>query len=353
MVRFGRDISKWFKHLHQAERFLTGLRYEMDKGVFDVRDYDKNKPLAFSNLAQKYLVQKAKTVKPKSLNNLKNYMGRAIDTWGFANVKTIAYSEIEDFLYAQDVSEKTRANIKSCLHDFFTWLKRRRVITQQQFPEFPEIDFELGWRNIIDIGTQQAIISEVRRISYHLNPKIWLAIKWLATYIGVRPGELLALKEGHINRREGFLVFPNPKEKKPKIVFLLPEDRELLQEIPEGLPDLPFFRHPAGVKGCKAGQGFGNRYFYKWWKKACANLGVHGVDLYGGTRHSTVTALGDQLTPEQIKMGTLHSTNKAFERYFQGAARNAKLVYQAAQNLQHTYNIKTDNKSSNILKLKS
>ena len=219
MVRFGRDISKWFKHLYQAERFLTGLRYETDKGSFDARDYQKDKPLAFGNLAKKYLSHKAKTVKPKSLNNLKNYMNRATAMWGFVNVKSIAYAEIEDFLFLQNVSEKTRANMKSCLHDFFSWLRRRRIISQQQLPEFPEIKFELGWRNIIDIRTQQAILAEIRQLSNDVNPKIWLGVKWLATYIAVRPGELIVLREGHINRQEGFLVFPGPKEKSPRLCF--------------------------------------------------------------------------------------------------------------------------------------
>ena len=30
VVRFGRDISKWFRDHPDAERFLTGLRYETD-----------------------------------------------------------------------------------------------------------------------------------------------------------------------------------------------------------------------------------------------------------------------------------------------------------------------------------
>jgi len=53
IVRFGRDISKWFKHEVEAERFLIGLRYETDKGTFDPRDYKGDKPLAFCNLADK------------------------------------------------------------------------------------------------------------------------------------------------------------------------------------------------------------------------------------------------------------------------------------------------------------
>lgn len=73
---------------------------------------------------------------------------------------------------------------------------------------------------------------------------------------------------------------------------------------------LPFFRHPNG-------QQFGEKFFYKWWKRACAALGVEGVDLYGGTRHSTVRALRKRRTPEEIRRASGHTTNKAFERYYQ------------------------------------
>jgi integrase len=328
VVRFGRDISRWFRDLPDAERFLTGLRYETDKGTFDPRDYAKEKPLSFSNLADQYLKQKRQTIRPRSYDNLNNYLDRAKAAWVDRNIKAIGFAEIEDFLLAQPVSQKTRANMRSCLHDFWSWLLKRRVIRPHEMPEFPAVEYELGWRNIIDIPTQQAIIAKVRELSENINPKVWIGIRWLSIYIGVRPGELIGIREGHINRREGFLVFPHPKEKRPKIIFLLDEDRELLARFPEGLPELRFFRHPAGIKGCRAGEPFGSRYLWKWWKKACDKLGVNGVDLYGGTRHSTVTALGERLSPEQIKAGTLHSTNKAFERYFQGHSRNAKFVYQ-------------------------
>jgi hypothetical protein len=39
-----------------------------------------------------------------------------------------------------------------------------------------EVKFKLGYRNLVDKPTQQAIIEEVRRLTYHKNPKIWLAI---------------------------------------------------------------------------------------------------------------------------------------------------------------------------------
>jgi hypothetical protein len=59
----------------------------------------------------------------------------------------------------------------------------------------------------------------------------------------------------------------------------------------------------------------GLRYFYKWWIKACATLGIEGVDLYGGTRHSSVRTLRKYRSPEEIKRAAMSETNKAFERY--------------------------------------
>ena len=83
------------------------------------------------------------------------------------------------------------------------------------------------------------------------------------------------------------------------------------------------------------GAQFGPKYFKKWWDKACKNLSVKGVDLYGGTKHSTATALGDFLTPEQIKRGgTGSATNKAFERYFQPRRTESTKVVSTIKNLQ-------------------
>ena len=86
-------------------------------------------------------------------------------------------------------------------------------------------------------------------------------------------------------------------------------------------------RHSKGLRGCSEGSRYGNRYFYKWWKKACCNLGVEGVDLYGGTRHSSAMALRQYRTPEEIKKATMHSTNKAFERYFQMGTEDIREIY--------------------------
>lgn len=327
VVRFGRNIRKRFSSFSQAERFLIGLRYEVDRGTFDPRDYQSGNPLGFSVLAEKWLTVKSQEVKPSSFDNLERFMKQAMRLWENRNIKEIAFADIEDFILSYRVSSKTKSNIRSCLHTFWKWLVHRQVITIAQMPEFPDIKFKLGFRKIIDKKTQRAILNEVYRISYHINPRIWIGIKWLCTYISIRPGELLKMQEQDVNSKIGVSIVRHTKEGYEKVVPMLDTDQALVDQLPTDRPDLPFFRHAQGISGCQKDQPFGQKYLYKWWKKACVNLGVEGIDLYGGTRHSSATALKDRLSPEQIKAGTMHATNRAFERYFQRNNQDAIAVY--------------------------
>ena len=348
-VKFGRAICRRFGGDYKAaQRFLNGLRYKHDEGTFDVRDYKSDNPLGFETLALKWLNQKSKDLKIKSWNNLNNYMNKAILVWGNRNIKVINDGDIEDFLYGVKVSAKTRNNMKSCLHDFWKWVVRREKRQGKKIvdmPEFPDCPYKLGWRQIIDIETQQQIIGEVYRLTYHINPKIWLGIRWLSRYTMIRPGELLGVTEGQINTKIPAIIIPDPKGGEPILVFLHEDDVKEVEKLPRGLPDLPFFRHLGGVQSVRPGQKFGEKYLYKWWVRACANLGVKGVDLYGGTRHSTLTALGEFLSPEEVKKGSLHKTNKALERYLQGKARYAKKVSDQVLKMQK-------DKESKVIKFK-
>jgi len=103
------------------------------------------------------------------------------------------------------------------------------------------------------------------------------------------------------------------------------------------IPDMYFFRHQAGRSGIKPGDKFGPKYFKVWWDKACKNLGIENIGLYGGTKHTVATALGSILTPEEIKRGGTGSrTNKAFDRYFQPQRREKLKVKSAIRMLKGT-----------------
>jgi len=250
--------------------------------------------------------------------------------WGQRNVKELGYAEIEDFLSAQDVSPATRAKIRSALHDFFQFLRRRRILEHYQIPDMPEVRFENAMRTVIPPHAQGEILAEVHRLSYDINPRVWLGIKWLSTYIAMRPGDIPRIREQDVNREAGTLYLRCPKDKRPKLVPLAEEDAALVRGLPAGMPDMPFFRHVAGVSGVAAGKPFGDKYLWKWWRRACENLGIHGVDLYGGTRHSTACALGEVCSPEEIRHATMHGTNKAFERYYTMSQERRRSIYEQA-----------------------
>ena len=330
-VQFGRTVRKRFSDYREAERFLDGLRYEVDKGTFDPRDYSSKMPLSFTLLSTQWIEHKQQEVKEGSLKNLRSFVSRAQEHFGDKNVKLIDYAALEDFFSSQKLSNKTKSNLRSCLHSFWTWILNRKVISRSDFPDFPNISFELGWRKTVDKETQQAIIDEIKRISFSINPRIWLGIKWLSTYIAIRPNELLSIKEEHIERRSGLILIPHPKEKRPKIVPLIDEDMELLKSFPPSFPKLYFFRHEKTQGRSRAGSQFGEHFFYSWWKRACKNLGIEDVDLYGGTRHSSAIALTSFATPEQIRRATMHATNSAFERYYQVTVEEVRNVYQATR----------------------
>jgi integrase len=305
-------LTKRFRSYDAANRFLTGVRFKTDEDTYDARDYRQGNPLGFSNMADKWLSYHSERVRAGTRKNLVAHVRHAKNFFGQRNIREIGYGDLEDFLHGLTLSDKSKHNILSTVHNFFSWMKKRREIAE--IPEFPEVPFELGYRRTIDKETQIRIIEEVGRICP--NRKVYLGIKWLATYISVRPGELIKLLEGNIDTGNGYFYIPATDSKTEyKAIPLIQEDVDLLRSIPLTFPAMPFFRHISGVQGCVEDAPFGIKYFYKWWVKACANLGIEGVDLYGGTRHSSVRALRVYHSPEEIKRAAMSETNKAFERY--------------------------------------
>jgi hypothetical protein len=311
-AKFGK-LCKRFRSYDAAYRALTGWRFKTDEDTFDERDYLADNPLGFTAMSDKWLRYHSDKVRPGTRKNLISHIRHAQGYFGDRNVKDIRYGQLEDFLQnLEALSDKSKHNVLSTIHHFYSWLKKRREI--RELPDFPKVSFELGYRRTVSKEIQRQIIDEVGRICP--NPKVCLGIKWLATYISIRPGELIKIQEGNIDTANGYFYIVEQDSKTcHKAVPMTPEDIETLKAMPMSFPGMRFFRHPGGVSGTREGQPFGIKYFYKWWKKACRNLGVDGVDLYGGTRHSSVRALRDAYTPEQIKQATMSETNKAFARY--------------------------------------
>lgn len=323
MVRFGKEHTKRFQTVGEAERHLTFLRVQTGRNEFDQREWAKDQPLSFYSLRTKFLEMKKKqTITKKQIRHIEMVLELAGKSWDCMQIKEIAEGEIDDF-FSMDhgISNKTLSNWKTVLHDFWIWaVRREKRRSKLEMPEFPDIQFKMKMKTLVSVSDQQAIIEELRRITWDINPRIWLGVRLLSLYPRIRPGEMLNVKEGHINLKDGWIVFPQPKERDPKFIHLIPESSEAIEEIkgmvPPALPDVYFFRHLKTRSGIQSGVKFGPKYFNKWWNTAANNLGITGVSLYPGTKHSTVTALGKSMTPEQIKHNVTGHTSNAFERYF-------------------------------------
>lgn len=320
VVKFPGGIYQRHQSYEAAAQALNHLRYE--KGTrrqrFNPDDYRTSKPHSFAVLAPKYLQTKAKLA---NFTRIQTIIETAADHFGLTNIKDIGRGDIEDYLFGMaGISEKTRFNRCSQLHDFWKWCLERDVITLAEFPKFPKISYELGYRSITDIETQQAVINKVREISYSISYKIWLAVDMLATYTALRPDDLRRVHENSLDAN-GWLTIHNPTKRKNKFktIRLHPDHVTAWRECQAKYPALPgayFFRHTAGISGCTENERFGDKYLYKWWSKAAGMVGLKGVPLYPGTKHSTATATAKLLGSDKA-LEASGLTNKAFERYCQ------------------------------------
>jgi integrase len=333
-VRFGK-LTKRFKRTEYvlAERFLNGLRFKTDEGTFDLRDYQQDHPLGFANQVQKFLHSK------RHLKAVKKYEQRlrfGVNEWGNRNIKEIGFAHMEDlFNKLQDMGKASyyRKQIRDTLRMFFRWLVDRQEIRLDQMPTVPPVRASMQFRKLIDKETQTNILGRIYELCCDDNPRIYIAVLFLASYINMRPSELLNIREQDIDLDMGYIWIKETKTGEPKHISLIDEDRTLLaQEMRKSrtagfLPGAYFFRHVKGNGAAKPGDKMSRDHILKYWKRAAADLGVEGVPLYPGTKHSSAVALRERHSPEAIRRSTGHKTNVAFERYLQVTGNELRSIY--------------------------
>lgn len=304
-----KGIWRRFNHWQEAERWLNSVRYDVDQETFDVRDHQTSRPLGFENLTSKYLEYKKDFA---SYRQMRWHLDLAIRVFGNTNIKNIGYGELQDFFELKgekakevlgDKSKKTLRNIKTTLSAFWKWVHRREKIS---IPEFPEVVADDNFRDPTDKQTQQRIIDKIYENTFDTNPRVWIAVKFLATYC-MRPKELRTIKERDISIERCELIIRHPKapqKRTPKIYELTFEDLTLLKQHMTDNPDEYFFRHETGYGGVQRGEPFGKDYLYKVWRRACRDLAIDYISLYPGTKHTTITEMNDEYSWEDISEAT-------------------------------------------------
>ena len=318
-LKFGKDVRRENNDYSVLARELIGLRYKVDQNDFDPRDYQANKPMAFSKLMAEYLEEK-EAQNLKSFRNIKNYGTCAAAFFDESNIKTLSKPDFKRYLKSLGkISDKTKENYLTTLRDFYTWMVDEEILFKHQIPDFPKITYELQYRKLTNWETQQAILDKIYELTWHKNPKTWLAIDMLRTYVNIRPGDIKKLEEADIDTDSGVILVWRPTKRKNerKSIRLIPDHIEIIKELKEKYPavgPVKFFRHHSGLH---AGEGFGVNMLYKTWKRACTKLGITGLDLYGGTRHTTTTEIAKRHGREAAREANENRTNKAFDRYCQ------------------------------------
>lgn len=143
---------------------------------------------------------------------------------------------------------KSKANVLAALKQLWAWAHDRYDIPA--IKKWPKLGYiEMAYRDTVDLPTQEAIIYDIKK---HEPFKVWLCIKWLATYIAIRTGEMQSLTEGQVDRNRGILIIPHPKEKRAKIIPLIEEDLEIVRSLPLAFEQsAPFFWHEGGSGGTR------------------------------------------------------------------------------------------------------
>jgi integrase len=319
-VKFRNTTSRYDSYT-DAKLCLAAKREDLSTGVFQTMDRTLGE-IQEAFLDWKFELVNMKQIKGTTLSLYRSRLNRITGFIGpMRKLGDIGYRQIHDFIHMSDYSLKSKYDsyvifkeMVLLAHDLGDWPK---------LPKFPpwryNLDRAMKLRKTITKEEQEKVLDAVYHCEWTMQPRLYVAIKFLCTYVNVRPGELLAVDECDVNKSEGILVIRKHKTGSvPKVVRLIQEDVTLLNSLPKGFPGMPLFRHDRPVQRVKVGQRFGQAAFSRAWQRACKVVGIEGVDLYGGTRHSSAIALYQDagLSPEQVKKATGHKSSSSFNRYF-------------------------------------
>lgn len=311
-----RDVCARFNSYSDAKLFLEAKRQDVRNGTLTLKKDQKT----LGHLMDAFLDWKEKLVeygkiKEKTVITYHHRLRRIVDNIGVARLADeIEYRHIHSFLYSTNFSTKSK-------YDSYVVFKEMMVLAHNlglisELPQFPgwqfDLEHDMKRRKTIDKSTQEKILGQVWKNEGAKRPRLYLAIRFLATYINLRPNELRMVNEEDVNRKNGTIIIKHHKTSRtPKIIRLTEDDAASIRNLQRAFPRTPFFRD-------KYHQRFGRNMMYRAWKKAASQMGCYDVDLYGGTRHSSAIALYKEhgVSPEEIKKATGHKTSVAFTRYF-------------------------------------
>ncbi len=321
----GFPLDSW----ERASRLLNAIRYEVDQGKFDPREYvsQGHLSLMFANYAREWLqrreleYERGHIVK-SYLIEMRDYVRRYyLPFFAKFNIRDIREGHIEDFRnwLPPHLSAKTIHNILGILHKLFKDAFRRKDILV--LPEFPKV--EKG-----DPVTRWISEEEQRLVLAQMDDPVRRAFYLFLMKQGCRPGEARALKWENLDLKNGYVTIaasfninefkPYTKERDVRYLPLHPEVWKVLLSLPRQLSGWVFT-----LNGKPLTQWTASDY----WRRAARKAKIR-VCCYQGTRHSLASQAINRGVSER-KIGDMlgHKTLTSTRRYAKLHADSLKEVW--------------------------
>jgi integrase len=322
----GYPLDSW----KRSNRLLNAIRYEIDQGKFDPKEYVKKefRTLLFKNYVQEWLKRREQEharrhIANSYLTDIKAYVRRFfIPFFGKMNIREIREAHIEDFInwLPAHLSIKTVQNIMGILHKLFSdaYHKRKDILV---LPEFPKIEKTEPVTNWLTEEDQQRVLAQMK------DP-VRQAFYLFLMKQGCRPGEARALRWENLDFKNDLVTIaasfdreefrPFTKEREVRYLPLHPEVRDALLSLPRALSGWVFT-----YRGEHLSQWMASAY----WRRAANKVGIK-VCCYEGTRHSLASQAINRGVSER-KIGDMlgHKNLTSTRRYAKMRAVSLREVW--------------------------
>lgn len=304
----------------RARTTLIQIYTEIENGTFDPDFYrpSRKSELSFSVYAERWLEFRHTMVQRgrlgKSHNRNSGYVVRKLfmPFFGDMDIRSIRGKHIRDFQLSLTCGPKTTYDRLALLMKLFRDAQADEVIK-----DIPNVPDKLTMADIPDPDWQWIDEETQDKIFAELDEEALFFIKFQAFH-GTRTGETRALQHQDIDLVNGAVTICRAlsdwevKTTKTKRIRVIPLDqtwKDLYRQRPKA------FDKTAWVFQ-RDGKPYEQKVMPRRWAAACKRLGLEGVGLYEGTRHS----LASQAANRGVSLFTIgkllgHTDAKTTQRY--------------------------------------
>lgn len=274
----------------RADRLLSHIRYEIDHGLFDPKNYVKRelKGLRWDNYLDAWIVRQAARREAGEISREYLRMIRSLTKnhiramFGNRSIRDLTKGIIDDAFTAlpKHLSSKTKYNIQGVVSKVLKDAFDREDVAKT--PKMTRIQVADPRTTYLEEDVQERVLAEV------CQPVMRIFFRFCMVH-GCRPGEARALKWSDIEG--GFVTIAAGMDQneyrpctKEREIRVLPIHSECLAEM-EALP-----RSFAGYVFTLKGKPLRKEYVNASWRSARKKAGVT-ITCYEGTRHSLISQL--------------------------------------------------------------